>query len=399
MPYSRKQPDSSMTEKTYTHKDLAALLGVSETTVKSYRRKFPGCIPVANRGKPIRFTEAAAKVAIRIRDLFETGMSVEEVRARLSQEFDWISPDTSTEREAKGPVAKRVSRTSGKVHEVGPELSIGVSNMAKSMVALTQQQKAIMSKLERVEAMLSDLGLKDANGLASLLGKNVASTQNRDVRIEQQLSLLGGALKDLSTGLLNINRRLDAVTSGQSEHPLPKANTPGKQTTVTEPPKPSVDHAWDESVEALPSAVTKPKNSAVIKFRPGPAPSAPQQEKNSSPGEPSRDFLALPIVVRTQAGRYVSAGGRGRGRFSIADLKALLSHAVPLSKRVSMHWEAHGQGWWLFLDQGEGGSIKLLLMELPTQKSGNVVEILKLRDNDQEMHPAEFAALLERFSV
>ena len=31
-----------MSEQTFTHKALADLLGVSETTVKSYRRKFPG---------------------------------------------------------------------------------------------------------------------------------------------------------------------------------------------------------------------------------------------------------------------------------------------------------------------------------------------------------------------
>ena len=52
-----------MSEKTFTHKALADLLGVSETTVKSYRRKFPGCIPVASQGKPIRFPAEAAAVA------------------------------------------------------------------------------------------------------------------------------------------------------------------------------------------------------------------------------------------------------------------------------------------------------------------------------------------------
>ena len=53
---------------TYTHKDLANLCSVSETTIKSYRRKFPGFIPVLTRGKPIRFKKDAGDVCLKIRD-------------------------------------------------------------------------------------------------------------------------------------------------------------------------------------------------------------------------------------------------------------------------------------------------------------------------------------------
>lgn len=76
-----------MPENTYTHKALARQLKVSETTIKSYRRKFPGCIPVASRGKPIRFSSDALAVCRRIRDMFEKGMSVEEVRSALPWSF------------------------------------------------------------------------------------------------------------------------------------------------------------------------------------------------------------------------------------------------------------------------------------------------------------------------
>ena len=89
-----------MTEGNLTHRDLARMLGVSETTVKSYRRKFPDCIPVASQGKPIRFTAEAAAVSLRIRDLFEMGMSVEEVRARLAAEAHRRREDFSSPRMA-----------------------------------------------------------------------------------------------------------------------------------------------------------------------------------------------------------------------------------------------------------------------------------------------------------
>ncbi len=97
-----------MTEGNLTHRDLARMLGVSETTVKSYRRKFPDCIPVASQGKPIRFTAEAAAVSLRIRDLFEMGMSVEEVRARLAAEFAPGTPGTT--RKTPSPPRRRSPR-------------------------------------------------------------------------------------------------------------------------------------------------------------------------------------------------------------------------------------------------------------------------------------------------
>lgn len=70
-----------------THRDLAGLCGVSETTIKSYRRKFPGFIPVLTRGKPIRFRPEAGEVCLRIRQCFEKGLSVSETEQVLAREF------------------------------------------------------------------------------------------------------------------------------------------------------------------------------------------------------------------------------------------------------------------------------------------------------------------------
>ncbi len=83
-----------------THKDLAKALGVSETTIKSYRRKFPACITVASKGKPIRFAPEAETVCRRIQALFALGMAVEDVRMRLAEEFAWIEPECPCEVQA-----------------------------------------------------------------------------------------------------------------------------------------------------------------------------------------------------------------------------------------------------------------------------------------------------------
>jgi len=176
-----------MSDTTYTHKDLSSRLGLSETTVKSYRRKFPGCIPVANKGKPIRFTDEALAVAARIRDLFETGMSVAEVRSRLAAEFAFIdkaAPPEGGQRSGKG--------------EVGPGLSLGVSNMAKSMVAMTQQQKAILSRMQGIENMLVDLGLDAGQS------PRAEKAREREALIESRLDALDVNTRDLARTVQNL---------------------------------------------------------------------------------------------------------------------------------------------------------------------------------------------------
>ncbi|MDL2210862.1 helix-turn-helix domain-containing protein, partial [Desulfovibrio sp. OttesenSCG-928-O18] len=128
-----------------THKDLARKLKISETTIKSYRRKFGDCIPVASTGKPIRFAPEAVAVCGRIRDLFDLGMSVEEVRARLAQEFPWISL-----------VAKEEPESGPAVAGLPQEFTIAISNMAKSMVTVQQQQKTIMDRMDKMETSLAE---------------------------------------------------------------------------------------------------------------------------------------------------------------------------------------------------------------------------------------------------
>lgn len=122
-----------MKEKTYTHKELANLLDVSETTIKSYRKKFPNCLPIINTGKPIRFSHEALKVCERIRDLFQEGMAIIEVHSRLAEEFPWIDP----------PSKKNISQTSQTT-----DISIPINAIAQGVMTLLQQQKEILRKLD-----------------------------------------------------------------------------------------------------------------------------------------------------------------------------------------------------------------------------------------------------------
>lgn len=372
-----------MSQGTYTHKELAGMLGLSETTVKSYRRKFPGCIPVVSFGKPIRFSEEAAAVALRIRDLFETGMSVPDVRARLADEFAWI--------EAEAPAAP--AQPEKRDADPGPQLSLGVSNMAKSLVDMSQKQKAILTRISGLEERLGDLAARSAAAAdpfgpserageadRSGAGQLQALDRERGARLEERLTRLDEQTQDLAESVRDL--------AGQLARFLGERDQAARQWREKAPE--TMAEAADLAQAARPTA-------KVIPLRPETPPAAPPLPE-SPPADPGRAFYSLPLMVRTEQGAYVSAGGRSRGRFCLNDLKAMLIYGFAPPGHFSLRWEAHGQGWWLFLEQETGGqSVHMLLMELPG-KGGNVAVILKLLRNGESVHPAEICSIIDSLS-
>ncbi len=210
-----------MPHKTYTHKDLAKQLNVSETTVKSYRRKFPGCIPVFSQGKPIRFSSDAMVVCKKIRDLFEQGMSIPEVHNRLMLEFSWIEPAaiTSLGSEKKllnsassvgtgsSPGSFIISGTGiaansglapGQSGEFAPgqkvfydsaeaegfvslpqSFTTAISGLAKSVVALTRQQSVILERLTSLEQKITPAFSTDSQAGKATLVASASNTPGR----------------------------------------------------------------------------------------------------------------------------------------------------------------------------------------------------------------------------
>ena len=382
-----------MSDTTYTHKDLSALLGVSETTIKSYRRKFCGCIPVANKGKPIRFTDASLAVATRIRDLFETGMSVEEVRARLASEFPFISAEAPQE---DGP-------RSGK-GDVSPELSLGVSNMAKSMVAMTQQQKAILSRMQGIESMLEDLGLQGGDPAQSPRAEKV---RERDALIDSRLDTLDANTKELAQTVQDLAGQLGRFL-GKREKAAEEWSGSGAQA-LSDAARLAAQAIAQPSAEQEAPAAQERQSAQVIPLRPEKKFETQRPQPNLVPGqavvpdgpsEPPRQFFGLPLVARTEQGQYISAGGKSRGRFSLNDLKAMLIYGFTPPNHFTLRWDRHGQGWWLYLEQENSDRvIHLLLMELPTQKGGSVVEILQIKQGGEAQHPAEICAIIDSFGA
>lgn len=352
-----------MSEQTLTHKDLANALGVSETTIKSYRRKFPGCFPVASKGKPIRFKAEAKEVALRIRDLFSTGMSIEEVRERLGVDFPWWNSKDQ-------PGQKRdVGRAK---QDLPQNFATAVSNMAKSMISLNQQQASILSAMQRIEEMLKELGLSGftADGAAAADGR-----QARDA-----------ALKETHREVAAINVRLHSLTQSLSEQ---KAELAEERAAFT---------ATMEKVAALLQSKNASQGGAqILQFEQTTA----KSESAASPAtaEPQPEFprhiLSLPLVVRTEDGAYLGAGGKSIGRISINDLKAILAQTYLPPENFSISWEHKPEGWWIFFiqrgipDPDEAANIGILVNEISSSKGVSVLEARKYKYNAKDYPTTE----------
>jgi len=134
-----------MATQTYTHRDLARLLGVSETTVKSYRSKFPSFLPVAREGKPVRLHPEALDVCQRIRDHFADGLTVIRTSELLRAEFK------------EYPHNRRLSISKVLPGASGLELGLG-----ERLEGLVQAQELASQRLEQLEAAVRNLATLEA---------------------------------------------------------------------------------------------------------------------------------------------------------------------------------------------------------------------------------------------
>lgn len=408
---SKKAPDTTHDSALLTHRGLAELLGVSETTVKSYRRKFPGCIPVANLGKPIRFTQEAAKVCLKIRELFETGMSVEEVRARLAEEFNWISPENEC-----GPTRKELLKNSAQPEskaETPQEVKNVLGSLSKAMITLSQQQNTILKKVQRLEESVGTApGSGNGQAAAQLSGQsdeNTAGGENSHVEQKnrpQNQPTLGSMLafdNDFSNRLSAYEQKLEELTKHFE-------NIPDQLSDL-------VQNMLGQALDQMLGEISERKKqdcqsdqatqrATVMPFRKAQDDDEPLPDLNSSGGQvsqepPPRQLLTLPLVLRSLNGDYMSAAGKNRGRFSLNDLKALLAYNSPPPDHFMLRWEKDHSGWWFALEQVKADNprcLRLLLSELNTQRGEPVVVITRLTDNGNDVHPSELLPFISGLS-
>lgn len=136
----------------YTHRDLAQALGVSETTIKSYRAKFPSFLPVAREGKPVRLHPEALDVCRRIRDAFADGLSILQTRLALQPDFK------------EYPRNRRLSTAHNATVRAPQDVASapGESALGQRIEALTQAQDLARARMEQLELEIRNLATMEA---------------------------------------------------------------------------------------------------------------------------------------------------------------------------------------------------------------------------------------------
>lgn len=313
---------------TYTHKDLAALCGVSETTIKSYRRKFPGFIPVLTRGKPIRFKKEAGEVCLKIRDCFNKGMSVNETHRVLKNHF-------KEHREA-----------------------------AKKSPATPAPEGSVVSP-EYLEKFFATAG-QMMQGMASL-----ATAQAKAERRLGKLEKAVETLIDIET------RNSDAFAQLMTQ-----LKAPATETSSTKP-------SSSEAGAAAAAPQVRARKIVNVKSPEGDVKSYALEKKEEEGEEPpaferpTDAFLNTPIVIRNDQGEFLGVPGR----LSVASFTEILVREAEEGGASHSQWYRTDDTW-VFAMEAPGGDTHELFFETTTTPRGNlVVHLERLDVNGKETSP------------
>lgn len=259
-----------MREDTLTHRDLARRLGVSETTVKSYRAKFPTFLPVARAGKPVRLHAEALDVCLRIRDLFSQGLSIVQISDKLRSEFK------------EYPLNRRLST---------PQLQDPAQDAAADLRQLVELQRQALDEAAR-------------------------RSEERIARLEDEVRNLA-SMEAASKAL--VAELVAELRAGHGARPGHWPDSPATAPAASDAPsRPSESGRTEpgQGMEAPPRGDTvltarkivtvhgrQGTSSYTLGREPKPRPLLPD------PPQPSADFLALPAVIRSERGEFLGLPG------------------------------------------------------------------------------------------
>lgn len=378
-----------MSQKTLTHKDLARLLKVSETTIKSYRRKFPSCIPVFSQGRPIRFTPEALPVCRMIRDLFEQGMEIAEVRLRLATEFPWIQAelpgqDNRIEESDASAHAQHVQQHSEETVRLPQGFSTAISGLAKSVVALTRQQAEILQRINGLE----DKILSFSNGISA---KDIVTTPiNEPALSKESAEILPQAPNAAQPQWADeLAEKLEVMEQAI----VRTLESLGDQLKI-----PLESGEEELSVFSTESMLKKNEKARVIPWT-DPVEAKPSREYNVQSKfteEYLRHISTLPLAVSI-SGDYT--GLAGRGPFCLNDLKAILAQTFSPPSHYVGRWETASGECWYILEQPEeadGETINLHLQPVENNRNQKMLEVVRLMVGGSYEHPSALYAFVQQ---
>lgn len=405
----------------HTHRDLAQALGVSETTIKSYRAKFPAFLPVARLGKPVRLHPESLDVCRRIRDLFADGLSIEQVTARLRSEFKEFPQNRRLSTALKIPAAATVSPASD--GDAGLELSARLD-------ALAQAQDQTRLRMEQLERELRNLATLEAASKA-LVGELVEEFRASRREAERQ----AGQDQQPHNARTPVPGRPDG--SGYGPALGSGAGRPGRTGAA-----PSPDSAANAGPSASPSASppggptaapltgssAEPSASPPADAVRGPAPGRPAQseppaqggatvvtarkivtlhgpggpvasyalgrEPSPTPPFPEPDapppaFLDLPAVIRSERGDFLGLpGGQSVRR---------LVHVLRPEGASAPSWIQEGpEAWTCAIPLGRAQTREVLFERTTTPRGNLVGHIRRMRINEVEATPEQLQEIFRQ---
>ena len=311
---------------TYTHKELAALCGVSETTIKSYRRKFPGFIPVLTRGKPIRFKPEAGEICLKIRDCFAKGMSVNETHKVLKENFK-EEPAARQRRAPSAPTPGPAGHPAGVSEEYLQKFFATAGQMMQGMAGLATAQAKAEQRLRKVESALEKLLEVEAGNKALFA------------------------------------RLLDRPAPESAVAPEPVAE-PAPEPAPEPEPRPE------------PRQEPRMRARRIVNVRgpEGDVASYALEEDDAPPaGErPSDAFLNTPIVIHNEHGEFLGVPGR----LPLAGFIAIL---IREADETATYWKRRDDAWIFTMAAPDGDSHALYFVSTTTPR-GNLVVLLNQLD-------------------
>ena len=324
---------------TLTHELLAKALGVTVTTVKSYRRKFPEFWRTESEGKPLRFPPESLALCRRIHHHFKRGLSVEETRKRLAKEFEAVA----------APAQDVVSPTSAGGSDTGPghDSLARVENLLEGLFTLQNRTHSLMAEL-----------LARLDTLADRMGPPLwAQAGTRSGPAQPRTTPAGpGQTGPIQAAMI----RADQAREAQAPSGTSRAE-PGQATRPipAQPPTPP----------AAQPAVSRP---------------APPQARTDATGAvtgpcPPQTFLDMPVVVLSETGEFLGVTLKAEGPVTLARFETFLTDRAKGLGQIQARWlhQAHDPGtdrqeeWTLRIEQDSKASDHLFIQA--TTPKGNTV--------------------------